>query len=283
MNKYECYNLLGIEQNSDETTIKTAFRKIALKSHPDKVSHLPLIDQQKSEELFKKCSTAYRILTGVEEEEFSPDDFLSQWCDPETINTMKDMFENMATNMFAGNNENNNPLTNFYESLQKKINININIDYSDYFENKILKKIINFNNTHFETDIDCSKYPKISRFIQYNNTEYELVINMLFNISDIYEHKLLKNGSVDIIYNINLTLYHYLTGKKHTIEYLDKSNIDIIIKPCCLKDIKFKNKGILDGKLVVKKHLIHPTINNLKKLSEEEFNTYIILTKKIYI
>jgi DnaJ-class molecular chaperone len=276
MNRTDCFSILGINPNSDESVIKSAFKKIALQSHPDKVQHLSEEEKQKSEELFKKCSTAYRILLGLEEEEFSPEDIFSQWCDPQTINTMKDIFSSMASNMFS---QENNIFTNFY---QPNINVPVKIKYSDYFQGKILQKLINFNNSCFETEIDCRRYPKVSRFINFHNIEYELIINMQFEEDDLYEHSIRKDGSVDIIYIIGLTYYHYFVGATHTLKYLDGTDININIKPFSLKDIKYKNKGINGGRLIIRKNIVNPKKENIEGLSKDEYEMYINLTKKIY-
>ena len=57
----DLYELLGIENNANETAIKTAFRKKALLCHPDKNPN-----NQKALELFHNLTEAVSILTNVE-------------------------------------------------------------------------------------------------------------------------------------------------------------------------------------------------------------------------
>tara|TARA_Y100000389_G_scaffold50722_1_gene46435 strand:+ start:20225 stop:21091 length:867 start_codon:yes stop_codon:yes gene_type:complete len=284
MNRTECFKILGIHPSSDENTIKSVYKKIALKSHPDKVQHLSENERIQSEDLFKKSTTAYRILMGLEDEEFSPDDFLSQMFDfePQTMNAMKGIFSNMATNMFTQYSQGNNLFENFYENFQQKVNVKVPITLENYFNNDVLHKYFNINNSQFDTDIECSTYPKTSRFLVLHNIEYELVVNMEFSSHNKYTHIVRKNGSVDIIYIISLNYYQYIQGAKHKLKYLDGNDIDIDIKPCCMKDIKIKNKGILGGKLIIKKNIINPTIENINKLTKDEYNVLISLIRKIY-
>jgi molecular chaperone DnaJ len=56
--KRDFYDILGIERNADEKTIKKAYRKIALKYHPDKNP-----DDKVAEEKFKEAAEAYEILS----------------------------------------------------------------------------------------------------------------------------------------------------------------------------------------------------------------------------
>lgn len=73
MNRLEALNLLGLSGNPAEDEIKKAYRKSALKYHPDKNS-----GSAEAEEKFKQISTAYEILTKPQK---SPDFFGSGFSD----------------------------------------------------------------------------------------------------------------------------------------------------------------------------------------------------------
>lgn len=55
------YNILGVDKNANESEIKKAYRKKALKYHPDKNP-----DDKESEEMFKKVGEAYDVLSDPE-------------------------------------------------------------------------------------------------------------------------------------------------------------------------------------------------------------------------
>ena len=54
INNNEYYEILGIEKNASESQIKKAFRKKAIKTHPDRGGDI---------EKFKKLSEAYEVLS----------------------------------------------------------------------------------------------------------------------------------------------------------------------------------------------------------------------------
>ncbi len=58
MAKKDYYEVLGVEKNADDTQIKKAYRKIAMKYHPDKNP-----DNKDAEEKFKEAAEAYEVLS----------------------------------------------------------------------------------------------------------------------------------------------------------------------------------------------------------------------------
>lgn len=59
--KRDYYDVLGVEKSADEKTIKKAYRKIALKYHPDKNP-----DDKEAEEKFKEAAEAYEVLSDAD-------------------------------------------------------------------------------------------------------------------------------------------------------------------------------------------------------------------------
>ncbi len=58
----KAYEILGIERNSTEEDIKKAYRQLALKYHPDRVTHLGEDVRKAAEEKFKKIQQAYETV-----------------------------------------------------------------------------------------------------------------------------------------------------------------------------------------------------------------------------
>ena len=61
MRRREAHLILGVDEDATPETIKSAFRRYALKHHPDRNP-----DNPAAEEAFKKGLHAYRLLTGQE-------------------------------------------------------------------------------------------------------------------------------------------------------------------------------------------------------------------------
>jgi molecular chaperone DnaJ len=58
MAKRDYYDILGVNKNSDDQEIKKAYRKMAIKYHPDKNP-----DNKEAEEKFKEAAEAYEVLS----------------------------------------------------------------------------------------------------------------------------------------------------------------------------------------------------------------------------
>jgi molecular chaperone DnaJ len=61
MSKRDYYEILGVDKGANESEIKKAYRKLALKFHPDKNP-----DDKSAEDKFKEAAEAYEILSNAE-------------------------------------------------------------------------------------------------------------------------------------------------------------------------------------------------------------------------
>ena len=64
MAKRDYYDILGVSKNSSQDEIKKAYRKVALKYHPDRNP-----DNQAAEDKFKEAAEAYEMLSNTEKKQ----------------------------------------------------------------------------------------------------------------------------------------------------------------------------------------------------------------------
>jgi len=65
MSKRDYYEILGVEKNADEQIIKSAYRKLAMKHHPDKNPN-----DKAAEAKFKEINEAYEVLSDSEKRSY---------------------------------------------------------------------------------------------------------------------------------------------------------------------------------------------------------------------
>jgi len=109
----ECYNILEIPQNSSKEEIKKAYKKLALKYHPDKQNDKSEEEKTKAESNFKKIAEAYDMLMNPEKfNNTNNQSFRRSNIDPNEL--FKQFFNiNIGTNQFSSRmNININGLNN---------------------------------------------------------------------------------------------------------------------------------------------------------------------------
>lgn len=156
----EYYDLLEVSHDADQDTIKKSYKKLAMKWHPDKHS-----DENKSnaEEMFKKITTAYEILSNPEKrnlyDQLGKNASNMGGMDPNFAQHMQDELSNLFGNMGGGFN----PFGN--RNQQKEFNIpdvamKIEVTLADVFngaEVELSVKRFDLKNTSVnKSSIKCS-------------------------------------------------------------------------------------------------------------------------------
>ncbi len=64
--KRDYYEVLGVGRNATDDELKKAYRKLAIKYHPDKMVGKPEAERKEAEEKFKEIAEAYDVLSNAE-------------------------------------------------------------------------------------------------------------------------------------------------------------------------------------------------------------------------
>lgn len=115
MAKRDYYEVLGLDRGADVNQIKSAYRKLALKNHPDRNP-----GNDEAEERFKEASEAYEVLSDAEkkarydqfghagvEGSFGQGGF--QWSDFSRASDFEDIFGDLFGSLFGGGRRRRGP------------------------------------------------------------------------------------------------------------------------------------------------------------------------------
>ena len=69
MAKRDYYEVLGVDKNASEDDIKKAFKKAAMKYHPDRFANATDAEKKDAEEKFKEINEAYQVLSDAQKKQ----------------------------------------------------------------------------------------------------------------------------------------------------------------------------------------------------------------------
>ena len=277
------YNLLGITKNANDNEIKKAYRKLAIKYHPDKS---PADKKEEYTEKFKEITEAYEILCDPKKRQIydqfgkdaalgnsngpggggsgvNPFDIFNQFFSshggggsagfpemPEGFQQFHSMGGGMPRGFsarFGGNN--------FTQRKASNIQYIINITLEEGF-NGIKKEIVYniTNNNKPQEKRETIEIPKgccqkIKMMKQgFGNKKDDLEDGDLEIIVNIIEHELFKVNQNNLIHEKKIKFGTSILGCKFSLKMLDDENININIVGQIFNDeIRvIKNKGCID-------------------------------------
>lgn len=151
----DLYEVLGIDRNATEKEIKTAYKKAALRTHPDRQHDKTEEEKKQAEEEFKEISKAYDIL-GNPDKKAKYDNFgiiddgvsgNSGGFDP--FEQFADFFRNSGFSGFnRGRSYNNQPAPG--SDIQMRVNLSIEDIYNGCTKTVKYKKHVRCNICHGE-------------------------------------------------------------------------------------------------------------------------------------
>jgi hypothetical protein len=257
------YKILNINDDATTEEVKKAYRKIALKSHPDKLNNITDIeDKNKKIKEFTEATNAYNQI--LNNEDFNININYNNWEETFDYIINSQLFKDFINVIMKT------------DDIIIKHTFNLDITYSDYY-NKNKKKIRIFLRDCIEPifiDLDCKKYPKvIITHIDDNDNEHEIIFNLtIVNNNNNYYHIKNKDETIDIIHDMLITTAEYITGNIREHVFLNKEILIIKIEPFS-KNYIIENLGINKGKFIC--NFIYIPINkkDWNKLNDNDKNS----------
>lgn len=320
MNRLECMRILELDSNdATNDEIRAAYKKIALKTHPDKLMNMDEAERQEKEEHFKKVSAAYnKLINGTN----NPlEEILGEFSSFNSEEDVMDFFQNtmtdLASEIYTKYNKNKagssggkfgnifktfSMFSDFVPTTAKEGGFNIFDMYKDPNEDNDdlddeSDNIININLKCNYSDVMLQKIKNIDIIIGEHHKkidvecarypqqtifidEQEIRINMSFKPRDDCYHKQHKNGMIDLFRYIYISPYEYCKGKINKI--FEHYNGEVNVRINGDKDIIVPDGGLFGGNLVLKVIVKMPDKKKIKsELTEDEYKTFLALLRKI--
>ena len=258
------YKILNINQDSNIDEVKKAYRKIALKSHPDKLNNITDIEEKKLKiKEFTDATNAYNQIINNDFEKINID--YENWEKTFDYIVNSKLFKDFINVIMKSN-----------KIITHSFNLDIN--YNEYFS-KNKKKIRIFLRDCTEPifiDLDCKKYPKsVITYIDDNEAEHEIIFNLtIVNDNKNYYHIKNNDNSIDIIFDMIITTIEYLTGNIREHVYLNKEILLIKIEPFANKYV-IPNLGINKGNFICNFVYIPIDKKDWNKINDNDKNTIV--------
>lgn len=272
MDKLTCLDILGLDETATTDDIKKAYKSIALKTHPDKLTNLSEDEKEEKELQFKEVSEAYQRLI---DDNFTEDMFndifegFQGFKGAEGLSSMfgggqgMKMFSGMASKLFQSG------------TFQSIFKASVTITYYDLIYKRKLEKEFNLCGIPTKAFIDCSKFPRQQITRNFNGLSSTADIEMKLEETDEYENEILPNGKVNLIYNMSISHYDYYKGFSHSFTHIDGNKVNFKTKKMSKKILKIKDRGLNGGDLLIKLTLFNPNNKNLEKISKENYDKFL--------
>lgn len=256
MDYKDYYKILGVERSASQDEIKKAYRKLAVKYHPDKNP-----DDKVAEEKFKEISEAYQVLGNADTRK-KYDELGANWKQYENAgfsgfgggqgfgaSGFSDFFD-----MFFGGQGAGFDIREFMggmgggrrstrPSKGGDLNANISLTLLEAYQGS--QRLIDLNGNTIKMNIKPGvRDGQVLRIKGKGNPGRNGGDNgdLLIKVSIINDHTYQRDGD-DLIRNINIDIYTAILGGKITINTL-KGDVNVPIKPQTQNNSTLRLKGL---------------------------------------
>jgi curved DNA-binding protein len=267
------YNTLGLNKNASKDDIKTAYRKMAMKHHPDRGG-----DEKK----FKEIEEAYRTLSDPDKRRM-----IDMGMDPNSAGGNQGTYNQGPFEFHFGAGNFHDVFNTFgfggrqqQVRRNKSLSIIVVITLLEALNGKDVsaeisapngsKKLVNIRIPAGVEDGQQIKYKGIGDQSIVELPPGDLIVNIKVN-----PHPIFKRDGDMLMYDKTIPVWDAILGSSFTLETLDKKKLNINIPPGTQPDtiLSCKGEGMISirtgqrGNLLIKIHIDIP-----RKLNETEIN-----------
>jgi curved DNA-binding protein len=232
------YNTLGINKNASDDEIKTAYRKMAMKHHPDRGG-----DEKK----FKEIEEAYRTLSDPEKRRM-----IDMGMDPNSTAGNHGGFSQGPFEFHFGSENFQDIFGNFGfgrpQRRNKSLSVMVAINLEDVLTGKDInaeigtplgkKKLVNINIPPGVEDGQQIKYKGMGDHSMPDIPPGDLIVNIRVNPHPIFQ----RDGDMLMIKR-NISAWDAMLGTTLTISTIDKKTLNISVPPGTQPDTMLSCKG----------------------------------------
>ena len=283
---------LELPLGASKDDIKSAYRRLSKRYHPDKNKNCDYSEFIKISESYKRLMNIYNYKIDIEDYEFYISNYIS--IIKYLYEVIRDKLIENTSNWFTQKETDEKTNEN-----TKDIIVNLDVNLIDIYNcevKKVVIKVLRKDNNNLivkKEDFYISLFDFKNQYIFKNKADDsfskdngDIIINVNINNNDRYYIKNEKKQKYNLYYDMDITLSEYLFGINKYIKILDMDNNIVNVNSNKLyenKDIVISNKGLIykndekyfRGDFIIKFTILIKSEKNLEFKNNPEFKNLI--------